>query len=276
MEAKGVESLLPAKLQKLRLDVLLTQSGAAASRETARRMILAGEVRVNGETVDRPGTMVRPDVALDVRIRPRYASRGGEKLRAALDRFAIDPTGWVCADVGASTGGFTDCLLQAGAAKVYAIDVGYGQLAWKLRQDDRVVIMEKVNARYLERLPEPVNIACVDASFISLKLLMPVIGGWLTSRSMIIALIKPQFEAGRREVSKGGVVRDPMIHRRVIMELIAFAQKAGFVVSGLMASPLIGPSGNREFLLWLGGSEAPISGAIEQWVDEAINSAHEL
>jgi 23S rRNA (cytidine1920-2'-O)/16S rRNA (cytidine1409-2'-O)-methyltransferase len=173
-------------------------------------------------------------------------------LAAALDVFDIEPVGLICADVGASTGGFTDVLLQRGAARVYAIDVGYGQLAWKLRQDKRVTVLERTNARYLEKLPEPVNFVTVDASFISLKLLLPAITGWLTSPAWIIALVKPQFEAGKTEVGKGGVVRNQAVHRQVLHNVASYAFEAGLVLLGLMPSPITGPAGNHEFLMWLG------------------------
>jgi 23S rRNA (cytidine1920-2'-O)/16S rRNA (cytidine1409-2'-O)-methyltransferase len=178
-------------------------------------------------------------------------SRGGEKLAAALEAFPFDPTGRTCADVGASTGGFTDCLLQYGAAKVYAIDVGYGQIDYSLRQDERVIVIERTNARYLEQLDERVSLVVVDASFISLKLLLPVIRGWLTDEADIITLIKPQFEAGRKDVGKGGVVKDPSTHARVLHEVLSFAQTLNFGVGGLIMSPLKGPAGNTEFLAWL-------------------------
>jgi 23S rRNA (cytidine1920-2'-O)/16S rRNA (cytidine1409-2'-O)-methyltransferase len=206
---------------------------------------------VAGGPAVKPGQFVPADVAVEVRATPRFVSRGGEKLAAALTAFALTPVGWVCADVGASTGGFTDALLQHGAARVYAIDVGYGQLHWRLRQDPRVVVMERTNARYLTQLPEPVQLATVDASFISLRLLLPVMRRWLTPGGHIIALIKPQFEAGRGDVGKGGVVRDPAVHRRVLMALLAWAEAEGLGNRGLLVSPLLGPKGNREFLWWL-------------------------
>src|SRR5262245_7450787 len=214
-------------------------------------MIMAGEVTANGQVVDKPGTRVAADAELSVRAMPRFVSSGGEKLDAALATFVIPVEGKVCADVGASTGGFTDCLLQRGAAKVYAIDVGYGQLDFRLRQDPRVVVMERTNARYVESLPEPVEIVTVDASFISLRLLLPVVKRWLTAHSSVVVLIKPQFEAGKRDVGKGGVVKSPDVHRRVIWEVLSMAQDEGFAVAGLIQSPLKGPAGNVEFLAWL-------------------------
>ncbi len=236
---------------KQRVDVLLVERGLIASRELARRMIMAGEVTANGQLVDKPGTRVAADADLAVRAMPRFVSRGGEKLDAALVAFAIPVEGLVCADVGASTGGFTDCLLQHGAASVYAIDVGYGQIDYRLRQDARVVVMDRTNARYVDTLPEPVNLVTIDASFISLRLLLPVVRGWLTDPGMVIALIKPQFEAGKHNVGKGGIVKSPDLHRRVLQEVLVFAQAEGFRVGGLIRSPLKGRAGNVEFLAWL-------------------------
>jgi 23S rRNA (cytidine1920-2'-O)/16S rRNA (cytidine1409-2'-O)-methyltransferase len=201
---------------------------------------------------------------------PRFVSRGGEKLDAALEAFGIDVAGLTCADVGASTGGFTDCLLQRGAQKVYAIDVGKGILHWKLRNDPRVVVMEETNARYVERLPEPVDFVTIDASFISLKILLPVVKAWIRPsppsplpfgergaedgvRGDLVTLIKPQFEAGRKDVSRGdGVIRDPQIHRQVLLDVLTFAQRENFGLKGLLRSPMLGPKGNVEFLAWLG------------------------
>jgi len=240
--------------EKVRLDVLLAERKLAPSREAARRMIMAGEVRVEGDIRDKPGMRVPRDVALDVQQAPRFVSRGGDKLAGALDVFPVVVAQRVCADVGASTGGFTDCLLQHGAARVYAIDVGYGQLDYRLRSDPRVVVMERTNARYVETLAEPVSLVVVDASFISLRYLLPVIGGWVTDDADLITLIKPQFEAGKAHVGKGGVVRDPEIHARVLHDVLSAAQADGYVVRGLTVSPLKGPAGNIEFLAWLGVS----------------------
>ncbi len=213
---------------------------------------MAGEVLVNGQMMDKPGAQVSADAQITIQSRPRFVSRGGEKLAWALETFRLDVTGRICADVGASTGGFTDCLLQFGAARVYAIDVGYGQLAYPLRQHPRVVVRERTNARYLEKLPEPVNLVVVDASFISLKLLLPVIKGWLTPRADLVVLIKPQFEAGKHDVGKGGVVKDSRIHARVLEDVLTFARQQRFSLEGLTTSPLKGPAGNTEFLAWLG------------------------
>lgn len=243
--------------EKIRIDVAVHQSGLAPSREKARAMIMAGEVLVNGHVIDKPGTRVDADAALSVKAKPRFVSRGGEKLEGALIDFAYDAADKICADVGASTGGFTDCLLQAGAHKVYAIDVGYGQLDYTLRSNSRVVIMERTNARYVESLPEAIDLVVIDASFISLKLLLPVIKNWLQPEGDVIALIKPQFEAGRKDVGKGGVVRDSDVHQRVLQETLIFAQEGGFSVQGLTRSRLKGPAGNIEFLVWLSRRPSP-------------------
>lgn len=239
-------------VEKPRLDVLLYERGLVPTREKARGMIMAGEVLVNGVTVDKPGTRISPDADLMLKRKPRFVSRGGEKLAHALSVFGLDTAGRICADVGASTGGFTDCLLQNGAARVYAIDVGYGQLDYTLRRDARVVTIERTNARYLERLAEPVSVVVLDASFISLRLLLPVIKDWLTPQADVIPLIKPQFEAGKQDVGKGGVVRDHRIHARVLTEILVFAQEQQFTVKGLTTSPIKGPAGNIEFLAWFG------------------------
>ncbi|MGQ9887733.1 MAG: TlyA family RNA methyltransferase [Aggregatilineales bacterium] len=237
---------------KQRLDLILVERGLVHSREKARALIMAGEVTVNGIVVDKPGVRVSVSDCLHVKERPRFVSRGGEKLNAALNAFAISVAGRLCADVGASTGGFTDCLLQRGARRVYAIDVGYGQLDYRLRKDERVVVMERTNARYVESLPERVGLVVVDASFISLQVLLPVIRGWLYSAADVVTLIKPQFEAGRGQVGKGGVVRDSAVHRRVLLTTLSFAVELGYSARGLIVSPLRGPAGNVEFLAWLG------------------------
>jgi 23S rRNA (cytidine1920-2'-O)/16S rRNA (cytidine1409-2'-O)-methyltransferase len=257
---------------KTRLDVLLVERGLAPSREAGRRLIMAGQVRVGGEMYLKPGHRVPTDAAITVDLGMPYVSRGGFKLEAALDRFGLDVTGWVVADVGASTGGFTDCLLQRGVDRVYAIDVGYGQLAWSLRQNPRVIAMERTNARYLEKLPELVHLVTIDASFISLRLLLPTAAGWLTHGGQAVPLIKPQFEAGRRQVGKGGVVRDPVVHRQVLLGTLTWAQTHGWGVVDLMPSPLRGPAGNIEFLahLILGASTTlEIETIIEQALAEA-------
>lgn len=248
-------------MPKIRLDVLLVERGLSESRTQAQALIMAGQVRVAGQVVLKPATAVDASAALTVDSGPRFVSRGGEKLDAALEAFAIDVNGLVCADVGASTGGFTDCLLQRGAAKVYAIDVGKGILHWKLRNDLRVVVMEQTNARFVASLPEQAGLVTVDASFISLKILLPVIKRWIFPSPLtpppqeegdIVALIKPQFEAGKKDVSRGdGVIRDPEIHKQVLLNVLGFARNEGFAIRGLIKSPLLGPKGNAEFLVWL-------------------------
>ncbi|GMV32790.1 MAG: TlyA family rRNA (cytidine-2'-O)-methyltransferase [Chloroflexi bacterium] len=272
-------------MPKVRLDVLLVEKGLADSRAKAQALIMAGQVRIAGQVALKPATPVQPDSALTVDTGPRFVSRGGEKLEGALQAFKIDVTGFVCADVGASTGGFTDCLLQRGAAKVYAIDVGKGILHWKLRNDSRVVVMEEMNARFVESLPEKIDLATVDASFISLKVLLPVVRKWFTplsgspptfyenggrGRGAIVALIKPQFEAGKKEVSRGdGVIRDPEIHRRVLSDVLTFAKNEGFGLRGLAKSSLLGPKGNAEFLAWLDMN--PNNVAVEDLVNHAVD-----
>lgn len=245
-------------MAKQRADALLVERGLAESRTQAQRLVMAGQVRANGQIVDKPSSMLAPEVTLEVEHGPRFVSRGGEKLEAALLQFGVAVDGRVCADVGSSTGGFTDCLLQRGAAKVYAIDVGKGQLHWKLRQDPRVVVMEETNARFLKNLPEVVDLATIDASFISLKTLLPVAKGWLKPAGEVIALIKPQFEAGKAEVGKGrGVIRDEHVHQRIIAEVLEFTIGQGLAVRGLTRSPILGPKGNVEFLMWAGVGSDP-------------------
>ena len=263
-------------MRKIRLDLLLFERGLAESRAKAQAIIMAGQVRVNGQMVDRVSAGMAPDVEITVDSGPRFVSRGGEKLMGALEIFPIHPNGLTCADVGASTGGFTDCLLQHGAVKVYTIDVGKGILHWKLRNDPRVVVMEETNARHVVSLPEPVQLITCDASFISLKILLPVMKNWIPPESGgdILALIKPQFEAGRVDVARGdGVVRDPLIHRRVLVDILAFAESQGCGLRGLVRSPLLGPKGNTEFLVWLvpGGAGKPAETLIEEVMREAIS-----
>lgn len=250
----------------VRLDILVHRLGLARSREQARRLIMAGEVRVDDQVADKPGVRVSPHATISVGTRPPYVSRGGYKLERALDAFGISPQDCVVADVGASTGGFTDLWLQRGALRVYAIDVGYGQLAWSLRQDPRVVVMERTNARHLESLPEPVHLASVDVSFISLSLILPRMYNWLVDGGQAVALVKPQFEAGVERVGKGGVVRDRETHRQVLESVLTDAVAGGWCVLGLIQSPITGPAGNVEFLAWLGKGDAfasiELSGAI--------------
>lgn len=257
----------PGKAHKMRLDELLVARGLAETRMRAQRLIMAGDVSVGQQVMDKPGRAVPQDADLRVRQQQRYVSRGGLKLEAALERFRIDPTGWACADIGASTGGFTDCLLQRGAVRVYAVDVGYGQLAWTLRQDPRVVPVERANIRYLEPLPEPVHLATVDVSFIGLNLVLPRVKQLLDEAGEVIALIKPQFEVGKGAVGKGGVVRDPEQHRAVLERVLAQAAGLGLLPVGLIRSPITGPAGNVEFLAWLRSKGiAPAEGLVAGWI----------
>lgn len=244
---------MKTKPQKQRLDLLLVLRGLAENQEQAQRLIMAGTVLVNDAVTDKPGAQVAVDAAVRLRTSLPFVSRGGVKLAAALDEFHLAVAGLVTADVGASTGGFTDCLLQRGAARVYAIDVGYGQLAWKLRTDPRVVLLERTNIRHLTALPGNVlaDLAVIDASFISLALVLPPTLHLLTPQAQLVALVKPQFEAEPDQVAKGGVVRDPQVHRQVLAETLALAQQLELAVAGITVSPLLGPAGNVEFLLWL-------------------------
>jgi len=248
-----------------RLDQHLVALGLTPSREQARRLIMAGAVRLDGQLADKPALLVAPEAQIEIKQRPRFVSRGGEKLDAALERFGPAPAGRVCADLGASTGGFTDVLLQRGAARVYAIDVGHGILDYRLRTDPRVVVLERTNARYLAQLPEPVSLVTVDASFISLKLLLPVARGWLTALpepADVIALIKPQFEAGRKQVGKGGIIKNPAVHRQVLQDILDWALANEMGPAGLMRSPIKGAEGNLEFLVWLRpGQSSPFEAA---------------
>ena len=239
--------------ERLRLDVLLVERGLAESRQRAAALILAGKVRVEGRKASKAGQRVAPDIEVEVHDPGEvYVSRGGFKLASALDTFSLQVAGLVSMDVGASTGGFTDCLLRRGAQKVYAIDVGYGQLAWQLRQDSRVVVLERCNVRYLnrEQVPESVDLAVIDASFISLKKIIPKVLEFLKSSGQLLALIKPQFEVGRNQVGKGGVVRDPKLHSQVVEELEDFCRSQGLEVEGVLESSLLGPKGNREFFIY--------------------------
>lgn len=243
--------------QKCRLDDLLIARGLAETRWKAERLVMAGQVRVGGQVAPLATVRVPADAELCVEQGPRYVSRGGEKLEAALRAFSIRVSERVCADVGASTGGFTDCLLQAGAARVYALDVGEGILAWKLRQDGRVVVMEGTNVRYVSSLPEAVSLVTMDASFISSKVLLPVVKNWLTAPGgEVVVLIKPQYEARRDQAARHkGVIRAVDVHRQVLLDVLDFAQQQGFAALGVIRSPLRGPKGNAEFLahLLLGG-----------------------
>lgn len=240
---------------KKRLDVLLVEQGHAETRTKAQAIIMSGLVYVDGQKADKPGISYEESVSIEVRTGGcPYVSRGGLKLEKALRDFGVDPTGFVCSDSGASTGGFTDCLLQQGASKVFAIDVGYGQLDWKIRSDPRVVVMERTNVRYVtpEQLGEPLDLSVIDVSFISLKIVLPVIKTFLKPESgQVLCLIKPQFEAGKEKVGKKGVVRDPVVHKEVLDNFVALTQEIGFKILGLTFSPVKGPEGNIEFLAHL-------------------------
>jgi 23S rRNA (cytidine1920-2'-O)/16S rRNA (cytidine1409-2'-O)-methyltransferase len=242
---------------KRRLDVLLVQRGLAQSREKARTAILAGDVLVNGVPALRQAATVPEDARIELARSPRYVGRGGEKLEHALGAFALAVRGLVALDVGASTGGFTDCLLQHGAARVYAVDVGYGQLDYRLRRDARVVVLERTNIRDLEELPEKPDLATVDVSFIGLEKVLPAVVRLLRPGGRIVALVKPQFQARRREVAKGGVVKDPLVHAAVLGRVVAWAAGHGLRFGGLTTSPLRGPAGNREFFALWTAPEAP-------------------
>ncbi len=260
----------PAKVQRRRLDQAMVERGLAESRARAQALILAQDVLVNGATVSKAGAPVGPDDEIVLKAPPRFVSRGGAKLDHALTVFEVDVSGKVAADFGASTGGFTDSLLQRGAPRVYAIDVGYGQLAEKLRLDPRVVIMDRQNVRAVTALPEPVHIVSIDVSFIGLHLVLPAARAVLAPEGEIVALVKPQFEAGRADVGKGGVVRDPAVHLRVLREVISAADALDLGVYGVTASPLLGPAGNREFLIHLKPGEAGIDA--ERAIDAAVHA----
>ena len=260
-------------MPKIRLDIRLVQDGLVSSRSLAQRMIMAGQIKVNDSLANKASDLVDRKDLITMIQGPRFVSRGGEKLEKALNSFGLeDLTGFICADVGASTGGFTDCLLQHGAIRVYAMDVGYGILEWKIRNNKRVIVMEKTNARYVQELPEKLDLATIDASFISLRTLVPVIKQWIKPEGSIIALIKPQFEAGRKDAARGGgVIRDHAIHRKVLENTCKFAEEEGCNVEGLILSPITGPKGNVEFLIHL---KLPFRRAfaipepIEKWLNE--------
>ena len=258
-------------MEKIRIDIYLVEQGLAESREKARALIMAGAVSLDGKRCDKPSSLVGSGQTVSVQQPDAFVSRGGKKLQKALESFEIDLAGAVCIDVGASTGGFTDCMLKNGAAFVYAVDVGYGQLAWQLRQDERVCVMERQNARYLERemFDKPVSFASIDVSFISLKLIIPALQRMLTPPYTISALIKPQFEAGRERVGKKGVVRDKAVHTEVIEGIITFAEQQGLTVCGLDFSPIRGPEGNIEYLICLKDTGKPSEIGVSQVVENA-------
>ncbi len=252
---------LTVSFDKIRLDISLVDRSLTTSRQRAQALIMAGKVLVNQVPVTKPGTRICIDdhVSLKGTDIP-YVSRGGIKMAHALAVFAIDPKKRICMDVGASTGGFTDCLLQAGAAKVIAVDVGYGQLAWKLRQNPRVIVLERTNIRHLavEKIPYPIELAVIDVSFISLRIVLPAVRRFLSGDAHIMALIKPQFEVGKGLVGKGGIVRDPRLHTEVVQSLKQFCDTSGIQVLGLSPSPIKGPKGNKEFLIHLKSGSSPI------------------
>lgn len=261
-------------MKKIRLDQLVFDKGLAESRERAKAYIMAGSVYVNGQKETKPGTSVAEDAAVEMRGETLpYVSRGGWKLEKALRVFPIDVKDAVCIDCGASTGGFTDVLLQSGAAKVYAVDVGYGQLAWSLRTDPRVVCMERTNIRYVthEQIPEEMDVAVADLSFISLRLILGAVGALLKPEGEMVCLVKPQFEAGKDKVGKKGVVRDPTVHAEVLREFLRYAPECGFGVRGLDFSPIRGPEGNIEYLAWLkkGAESIP-----EPDIDALVAASH--
>ena len=267
---------MPGK--KERLDVLVTGAGLAPSREKAKALIMAGQVYVNGQKEDKAGSMFPPAAHIEVRGQSLpYVSRGGLKLEKAMRVFDVSPAGKVCMDVGASTGGFTDCMLQNGAVRVYAVDVGYGQLDWKLRSDPRVINMEKTNIRYVKAddLPEKAELASIDVSFISLTMVLKPVQDLLTPEGQIVALIKPQFEAGREKVGKKGVVRDAGVHEEVIARVISYARSIGMTPLGLDFSPVRGPEGNIEYLLHLGYGKEETPGEISCSIADTVRSSHE-
>ncbi|HEY1388788.1 MAG TPA: TlyA family RNA methyltransferase [Ktedonobacterales bacterium] len=285
-EARKSGDAARPKRARERLDVLLVARGLAPSRERARALIMAGEVRVAGQMATKAGTLVAVDATIELAAtasETRFVSRGGLKLEHALDAFRLDPTGDICLDVGASTGGFTDLLLQRGAARVYAVDVGRGQLAWTLRNDPRVRVMERTNIRHLEALPELVDCAVIDVSFISLRMVLPRVSTLLKPEGWVVALVKPQFEAGRAEADRGGgVIREPEVHRRVLRELLSWiademasaTTERRLMPRELIASPITGRDGNHEYLLLLRQSDVegcwPLN---EQDIEAAIQQA---
>ena len=240
-----------ARVHKERLDRVLAARGLAPSREAAARAVLAGGVSVDGIMVDKPAKLVFPDARIEIVQPPSFVSRSGDKLAAALDAFSIDPTGAIGLDVGCSTGGFTDCLLQRGATRIYAVDVGYGQFEWRLRQDSRVVLLERTNIRYVDRaaVPEPIDLAVIDVSFISLTLVLPAVVHLLNRSAEVVALVKPQFEVGKGQVGRGGIVRDDAQRELVTEKIIACATQLGLQLKGVLDSPVVGRKGNREVLV---------------------------
>lgn len=268
------------KVEKERLDVLLVQQGLANSRELAKAYIMAGNVYVDGQKEDKAGTKVAVTAKLEVKGNQRkYVSRGGYKLEKAMDVFSIRLDGKICLDIGASTGGFTDCMLQNGASKVYAIDVGYGQFAWKLRNDERVVCLEKTNVRYVthEQVPDEGDFASIDVSFISLTKVLPAVLGVLGEKGQLVCLIKPQFEAGREKVGKKGVVRDSSVHREVIEMIVEYVRTQSLGILGLDFSPIKGPEGNIEYLIYLDKSRSGMhEDEVQARVDTVVAQSHKI
>ena len=268
------------KVEKERLDVLLVQQGLANSRELAKAYIMAGNVYVDGQKEDKAGTKVAVTAKLEVKgNQMKYVSRGGYKLEKAMDGFGIRLNGKICLDIGASTGGFTDCMLQNGASKVYAIDVGYGQFAWKLRNDERVVCLEKTNVRYVthEQVPDEGDFASIDVSFISLTKVLPAVLGVLGEKGQLVCLIKPQFEAGREKVGKKGVVRDSSVHREVIEMIVEYVRTQSLGILGLDFSPIKGPEGNIEYLIYLDKSRSGMhEDEVQARVDTVVAQSHKI
>ena len=268
------------KVEKERLDVLLVQQGLANSRELAKAYIMAGNVYVDGQKEDKAGTKVAVTAKLEVKgNQMKYVSRGGYKLEKAMDVFGIRLDGKICLDIGASTGGFTDCMLQNGASKVYAIDVGYGQFAWKLRNDERVVCLEKTNVRYVthEQVPDEGDFASIDVSFISLTKVLPAVLGVLGEKGQLVCLIKPQFEAGREKVGKKGVVRDSSVHREVIEMIVEYVRTQSLGILGLDFSPIKGPEGNIEYLIYLEKSQSGMhEDEVQARVDTVVAQSHKI
>lgn len=263
---------------KKRLDILVTEQGLAESREKAKVLIMAGQVYVDNQKADKPGDTFPEDAQVEVRGKGlQYVSRGGLKLEKAMKEFDLTLDGKICMDIGASTGGFTDCMLQNGASKVYSVDVGYGQLAWSLRTDPRVVNLERTNARYLarEQIPEEIGFFSVDVSFISLTIILPAVRPLLAEGGQAVCLIKPQFEAGREKVGKKGVVRDKAVHQEVIEKIRTFALENGFSVLGLTFSPVKGPEGNIEYLIFLKRSDAPVQVPGVLSAEQVVEDSHQ-
>ncbi|MCH5353566.1 MAG: TlyA family RNA methyltransferase [Acutalibacter sp.] len=262
---------------KKRLDILAVEQGLAESREKAKAVIMAGLVYADNQKADKPGDLFPEDVHLELRGKGlKYVSRGGLKLEKAMEEFGLTLEGLTCMDIGASTGGFTDCMLQNGAVKIYAVDVGYGQLAWKLRTEEHVVNLERTNARYLtrEQIPEPIDFCSVDVSFISLTLILPALKNLLSADGRAVCLIKPQFEAGREKVGKKGVVRDKAVHREVIEKIQDFALQSGFSVLGLTFSPVKGPEGNIEYLIYLQRADEAFREQNIPCAEEVVEASH--